>query len=285
MKLLADSDFSDSKAARLLRRLGFSGYESAVWLELVNGFPATAYQVAKRAGLQRANVYRALDRLAERQAVTVLHSKPALYAPADPRSLVARLTADLTGECDWFAGHVSTRMQSRNQGAIRTGTGVETCMERLREALGAARHYAWLKGDASTLGLFAADIDAACVRGVVVKMIAFGTWKALQKKLPRTVVYPHEGNAQRLSSATDSLMTLACDGRAVTTAVFSEQATVTSVQDHALTYQLHSYLLHEIFLAELVLEQGANGNLAQSLRALRKRHRPQAMERSLSSDQ
>ncbi|AOB31759.1 hypothetical protein AKI39_15220 [Bordetella sp. H567] len=282
MKLLTESDVPDSKAARLLRRLGFSTYESAVWLELVNGFPATAYQVAKRSGLQRANVYRALEGLAERHAVKTLQVKPTLYVPVDPRSMIASLTANLAGECEWFAGHVSSRMQSRNQGTISTASGIDACLDRMRSELSAARHYAWLKGDASTLRLFIEDTDAACRRGVEVKIIAFGAWKTLHRKLPRALIYPHEGTAQRLSSATDSLMTLARDGRSVTTAIFSDQATVTSILDHALTYQMHSYLLHEIFLAEMVLAERADGTVTRSLQALRQKHRPAAMERSLS---
>jgi hypothetical protein len=54
------------------------------------------------------------------------------------------------------------------------------------------------------------------------------------------------------------------------------------VQDHALTYQLHSYLLHEIFLAELVLAPTIGPRITRELKALRKLHRPEKMEHSLS---
>ncbi len=282
MKPLNLSEPLNAKAVQLLRRFGFSGYEAAVWLELVNGFPATAYQIAKRAGLQRANVYRAIERLLEIEAVSIVHAKPAAYSPVDPKSLVARLTTGLADECERFADGLSRRMQSRNQGSIRTAAGVDACLNQLHDELGTAQLYVWLKGEAGTLRLLLPSLEAACLRGVQIKIIAFGAWRALQKKLPSAMVYPHEGKAQRLTSATDALLTLARDGRAVTTAVFSEAATVTCVQDHALTYQLHSYLLHEIFLAELVANSEDGARITRDLKRLREQHRPEGMERALT---
>lgn len=283
MKLLEDTTAgasADPQAAQLLHRLGFSGYEARVWLELANGYPVTAYQLAKRAGLQRANTYRALERLLELDAVSIVHKDPVTYAPADPRAMVSRLTAGLNSECDWFAGHLSRRMQSRNRGLIQTGSGTADCLEQLRRELATATRYVWLKGEAATLRLLVREIAAAQLRGVAVAIIAFGAWQALQKKLPGVRVFPHEGSGTRLSPATDALLTLARDGRTVATAVFSDEPTVTVLQDHALTYQLHSYLLHEIFLAELVMGEGGE-RIDQELARLRKHYRPARMESPL----
>ncbi|MDO9406706.1 MAG: helix-turn-helix domain-containing protein [Polaromonas sp.] len=264
----------------VLRRLGFSGYEAAVWLELANGFPVTAYQLAKRAGLQRANTYKALERLLELEAVILVNADPATYAPVDPKVMVTRLTAGLMGECEHFAASMSRRVNSRNQGQIRTGHGTDACFEWLRRELATAQKFLWLKGESATLRLLEAELQSAVRRGLEVTVIAFGSWQALQNKLTGVRVFPHEGTAQRLSGATDALLTLARDGRSVTTAVFSESPTVTSIQDHALTYQLHSYLLHEIFLAELVLGEGG-GHVGERLQRLRARYRPPQMEHPL----
>ncbi|MBN9474754.1 MAG: hypothetical protein ABS43_08890 [Bordetella sp. SCN 67-23] len=283
MKLLSSTERADPRSLQLLKRLGFSGYEAAVWLELAQGYPATAYQVAKRAGLQRANTYRALERLCELEAVTVVHDRPVTYAPADPKSMVGRLTAGLAGECDWFAGQMTRRMQSRNRGSIRTASGAEACLDFLRQELGAATRYVWIKGEGTTIRSLAEDIEAAVLRGVQITVIAFGPWRALRRRFASCRVYPHEGNGVRLTSATDALLTLARDGRSVTTAVFTDAPTVTSLQDHALTYQLHSYLLHEIFLAELAAgPEGAA--IAGELKRLRSLHRPPGMERPLLGD-
>lgn len=280
---LPDPLSSGLSSSALLRRLGFTGYEATVWLELANGYPATAYQVAKRAGLPRANVYRALDRLAEVGAVSLVHSQPATYQPVDPRTMVTRLTAGLSGACDDFVAQMTERMQSRNQGAIRTASGARQCAEQLRAELGAVTQFAWLKGSASTLLQFEREIEAACRRGATVKIIAFGAWQALRKRLSSCTVYPHEGDGRRLSQATDALLTLARDSKAVTTCVFSEEPTVTTIQDHALTYQMHSYLLHEFFLAELVLDPAIGKAIAGRLKELRQDHRPPKMERTLAS--
>ncbi len=283
MKLPSPSERGDTRSLQLLQRLGFSGYEAAVWLELAQGYPATAYQVAKRAGLQRANTYRALERLCEADAVTIVHKRPVTYAPVDPKVMTSRLTAGLASECDWFSAQMARRMQSRNHGLIHTASGTEACMERLRQELAQASAYVWIKGEATTIRALSAEIESAALRGAQVSIIAFGAWRSLQRQLPSCRVYPHEGNGARLSGATDALLTLARDGRCVTTAVFTAIPTVTSLQDHALTYQLHSYLLHEIFLAELA-DSPIGATVMDELKRLRARHRPSRMEQPLLRD-
>lgn len=53
----------------LLQRLGFTTYEAKAWLALAPAGPSTGYEVAKRSGIPRANIYPVLKRLVERGAV------------------------------------------------------------------------------------------------------------------------------------------------------------------------------------------------------------------------
>ena len=52
-----------------LTSLGFSTQEARVYLALLQNPSATGYELAKHAGLQRANVYQVLAALAERNVV------------------------------------------------------------------------------------------------------------------------------------------------------------------------------------------------------------------------
>lgn len=49
----------------LLQKLGFTAYEAKAWLALAPAGPLTGYEVAKRAGIPRANVYPVLQRLVD----------------------------------------------------------------------------------------------------------------------------------------------------------------------------------------------------------------------------
>lgn len=50
-----------------LQTLGFSEYEASTYLGVLRKNPATAYEISKTAGLQRANTYAALENLVKKK--------------------------------------------------------------------------------------------------------------------------------------------------------------------------------------------------------------------------
>ena len=72
-----------------LLAVGFTEYESKVYLELLRESPATGYQLSKKAGVPRSMVYEALGRLHARGAVMEVHEDRAtLYRPLPPDVLL-----------------------------------------------------------------------------------------------------------------------------------------------------------------------------------------------------
>jgi sugar-specific transcriptional regulator TrmB len=71
----------------LLQQLGFSEYEARAYTALLQRSPLNGYELAKAAGLPRANVYAVLQKLEERNAVGRQESPTGVrYAPR-PRSM------------------------------------------------------------------------------------------------------------------------------------------------------------------------------------------------------
>jgi HTH-type transcriptional regulator, sugar sensing transcriptional regulator len=76
----------------LLQQLGFSEYEARTYLALLQRNPLNGYELAKVAGLPRANIYAVLQRLEERGAVTRLDEPNGTrYAPVAPAELTERI--------------------------------------------------------------------------------------------------------------------------------------------------------------------------------------------------
>lgn len=73
-----------------LMEIGFSEYEARAYLALLPEYPATAYEVAKRAGLPTSKIYQVLAKLAERGAILEVedHGKRKV-APLAPDELLA----------------------------------------------------------------------------------------------------------------------------------------------------------------------------------------------------
>ncbi|MGH8274791.1 MAG: TrmB family transcriptional regulator, partial [Gammaproteobacteria bacterium] len=77
----------------LLQELGFGNYEARAYVSLVEaGASCNGYEVAKHAGMPRANVYPVLERLAEHGAAQRLDTpKGVRYAATPPERLIGQL--------------------------------------------------------------------------------------------------------------------------------------------------------------------------------------------------
>jgi sugar-specific transcriptional regulator TrmB len=74
-----------------LSELGFSEYEARSYLSLLKHQPATAYEVAKRAGLPTSKIYEVLSRLVEKSVVMeIMEKEKKRYIPIEPDEFVKK---------------------------------------------------------------------------------------------------------------------------------------------------------------------------------------------------
>lgn len=150
-----------------LDRLGFSEYEARVYVALVKEHPLNGYELARRAGIPRANVYGVLDRLTQRGAVYRVEAPNGVrYGPADPEALVDRLVAEHAEVA------AAARREFRQLGGpadvaqVWNVQGYAPLLEHARVAIGAAQRsllVALRPAEARALG---AELTAATERGV-----------------------------------------------------------------------------------------------------------------------
>lgn len=84
-----------------LKELGFTEYESKVYMALVSEHPLSAYNVSKNSGVPHSRVYDITRRLIKKGYVTSKGTNPELFSPISPEELISRLqrnNAKLTGE-------------------------------------------------------------------------------------------------------------------------------------------------------------------------------------------
>src|SRR5688572_2882806 len=86
------------------RKLGFTEYEAKAYLTLCQTSPVTAYEVSKIAGLAKANVYSALEGLAQRGAVQPVSESPVKYVPVAPSRLLGQIAASTSARCKELVG-------------------------------------------------------------------------------------------------------------------------------------------------------------------------------------
>lgn len=74
-----------------LEQLGFTATDAKVYVGLLQGHPATGYDLAKRTRVPRSAMYAVLGRLEQAGIVRAVQANPARYEPLPPPQLVALL--------------------------------------------------------------------------------------------------------------------------------------------------------------------------------------------------
>jgi hypothetical protein len=82
----------------ILKSLGFTRYEALVYIALLGMERATATEIHEDSGVPRASVYPVLDRLAEKNLVTVSHATPRRFSALPPEEGIENLLSRIEGD-------------------------------------------------------------------------------------------------------------------------------------------------------------------------------------------
>src|SRR4030042_2005998 len=77
-----------------LGALGFSGYEARAYVALLEGHPATGYELAKRSGIPPSKIYPILKKLIDRSMISPVSVNPVKYLPQNSRLFLKNLRRD-----------------------------------------------------------------------------------------------------------------------------------------------------------------------------------------------
>lgn len=271
----------ETPLADALRRLGFTDYEARAYAALSVTQPATAYEIAKKAVLPRANVYATLNALEARGAIQPVTENPVRYVPVNPEQFfrgVQRNTSDL---CEDVVRTMRRSAKFADNAYVSIFRGEEDVRRKLADMIEHARDHIWMKGPVGLIEPHAAVLAAAARRGVMVRLIVFGKAVAGLKPHKRLQLIPHEGDGEPHGPPSDRMLTATVDSEGMLIASFSGAAKASFARDYSIVYVIETLLLHEVYLAEI---HAAFGNQLESrfgrqLRRLRRKYRPRGRER------
>ncbi|WP_048145214.1 TrmB family transcriptional regulator [Methanosphaerula palustris] len=145
-----ESGDSVQSPAEALKSLGLTKYEALVYIGLLRVNEATATEVHEISGVPRASVYPVLDRLVQRDIVSVSHTSPRRFCAFPPEDGVKRLMHRIEDQAEYVTGalqEIYTERSEVDRGAqdlIWTIYGTENIMSRLAEALTHAEEEVWI---------------------------------------------------------------------------------------------------------------------------------------------
>lgn len=142
---MADTVSSGASIAESLKSLGLTKYEALVYLALLQVSGATATELHELSGVPRASVYPVLERLSQKNLVSVSHTTPKRFNPVKPEDAIDLLMRAIESDATKAKTELArvyaqaSRPARGDQELIWSIHGDEQIHTRLHELLNGAR--------------------------------------------------------------------------------------------------------------------------------------------------
>jgi hypothetical protein len=165
-----------------LKSLGFTKYEALVYIALLGMEGATATEIHELSGVPRASVYPVLDRLVEKNLVTVSNTTPKRFSAIPPGegigNLLSRIQEDAHRAREILSEIYRTRVsvERGDQELIWSIHGEEKIATRLRDLIGGAKRRVQIVSSRTFLGRYLLPDLVRLAGSLEVEIIA-GRWE------------------------------------------------------------------------------------------------------------
>jgi len=226
-----------------LTALGFTSQEARVYLALLQQPSATGYELAKSAGLQRANVYQALASLADAGVVArVSDDSPGRFVAGPPADVLGRIKRQTAERADSLIADLAALSPAQERAAF-TLRDREAVIDRTASLVGEARRRVAVCLHAADLDWLAAPLRAAAQSGRQVVVNVFG-----DADVDFGEVYRHEASNLAVGG---HLLTLAVDNGAALVASLDEPVGAVYTRNPALVRVVEKLIRDETYMAAI----------------------------------
>ncbi len=223
--------------------LGFTTQEARVYLALLQQPCATGYELAKSAGLQRANVYQVLAALTDRAVVArISEQTPARFTASPPADVFGRIKRQTADRVDSLIADLAARAPAQDRAAF-TLRDREAVIDRGASLVGEAQRRVAVCLHAADLDWLAAPLRAAAQSGRQVVVNVFG-----DAELDFGEVYRHESADLAVGG---HLLTLAVDHSAALVASLDEPVGAVFTRNPALVRVVEKLIRDETYMAAI----------------------------------
>jgi HTH-type transcriptional regulator, sugar sensing transcriptional regulator len=237
--------------------LGFSSQEARVYVALLQHPSATGYEIAKHAGLQRANVYQVLAALSDRQVVErTSPDGPARFVAHPPAEVLGRIKKDTVERADGLIADLAAMATSQEPTGFFSLRDRDAVIERAAALVGDASTRIAVSVWVDDLGWLAGPLRAASASGCQVVVNVFG-----EADLDFGEVFTHEAPTATVGG---HLLLVAVDQRTALVgslddpvgAVFTEHPALVRIVEKLIRDETYLAAIYDRFAGELEAEFG-----------------------------
>ena len=236
-----------------LMAVGFTEYESKVYLALLNQHVATGYQLSKEAGIPRSMVYEALGRLRNRGAVLESQEdKVTLYRPVPPDALLDAHALEQERIVSTLRAGLAQLYTAQTDERQWTIEGRTPIFQYAEQMIADAKHEVkCVLGDPELELLRTALLNAAG-RGLAIRALLTGTGQLEVGEVAR-----HPPLESKLQQITNSALVIA-DDQEVLIATLGRTTTATITRNHSMVFVAGQFVWMELFTQRIYARLGSD---------------------------
>lgn len=238
-----------------LRELGFTDYEARIYVQLLKSSPATAYEVAKAAGVPRANTYAALEALAQRGAVLPVNEEPLRYVAAPPKALFEAISRQTNSLCSDLSDRLAALTPADPDYHVWMTHGDMAVQDKIDSMIAESRHSIWIKAADDVIRRHKGALQKAAARGVALIVVLFGKDADEFRFTDQCRIYIHERDGTRMGTA-DNLFTIAVDHEKMLTANMEGEVLAAHTSCPPVVTMAQSLIRHDLYIAEIFAKFG-----------------------------
>ncbi len=159
----------DKKLTEHLTSFGLTGQEAVVYLELFRSGTSNGYELAKRIGISRSNVYKALEGLAEKGAAYTSEDTSRKYTAVELEEFCQNKIRSLVKKKEFLMEHIPKERDGA-EGYI-TIVSDENIKDKIRNMLVKAKQRVYLSMSIFYLEQFQMELQELAARGIKVVVL------------------------------------------------------------------------------------------------------------------
>jgi sugar-specific transcriptional regulator TrmB len=227
-----------------MQKIGFTSYESKIYLALLHRNPATGYEISKISGVPQAKVYENILRLGNRGAVLNVGNDPVKYVPLPPEKLLNKVNADFEKSIELLKSKLPALSSCNEPDYVWNIRGYFSSMERASQLIKVAENKICMAIWGEDVMYLYNELAEAVSRGVETNILIYGRKNIIALEN----VYYHGGEKKLLREAGDRWITLVADDKEVLTGQIDEEKEGISIwtANPAIVYTSKRYIEQEI---------------------------------------
>jgi len=227
-----------------MQKIGFTSYESKIYLALLHRNPATGYEISKISGVPQAKVYENILRLGNRGAVLNVGNDPVKYVPLPPEKLLNKVNVDFEKSIELLKSKLPPLSSCNEPDYVWNIRGYFSSMERASQLIKDAENKISLAIWGEDVMYLYNELAEAVSRGVETSILIYGRKNIIGLEN----VYYNDGEKEFLKAAGGRWITLVSDGKEVLTGQIDEEKEGISIwtANPAIAYTSKRYIEQEI---------------------------------------